>query len=189
MIHSKLVCNGQFSDAFDNQEFEELNYASMEQTHSDKVLEVDKPGIYEADALITKQKKLALVVRTADCMPVLISDNEKIGVIHIGWKGLENRIFFKTISKFNLPKLKISVGPHAKKCCYEVKEDLESKFNSYCIRDENKIYLDLSKEIRDFCKENKIDLEIAEVCTIENKKYNSYRRDKTKNRQKSKVWI
>jgi len=27
------------------------------------------------------------------------------------------------------------------------------------------------------------------VCTIENKKYNSYRRDKTKNRQKSKVWI
>ena len=44
-----------------------------------------------------KERDLTLVVKTADCMPVLICDEEKIGVIHIGWKGLENNIFYKTI--------------------------------------------------------------------------------------------
>ncbi len=44
-------------------------------------------------------------------------------------------------------------------------------------------------EIKEFCTTNKIDIEISKICTIENEKYNSYRRDKTKNRQRSLVWI
>tara|TARA_B100001996_G_scaffold128364_1_gene97401 strand:- start:142 stop:777 length:636 start_codon:yes stop_codon:yes gene_type:complete len=211
MIHSKLISNGQFNDLLDEQKtelslvnkvkkyflnetsstekFNGLKYASMLQSHSDIVLEVDMPGIYKADAIITKQKMLALVVKTADCMPILISDNEKIGVIHIGWKGIENKIFYKTISKFNLSELRVSIGPHAQKCCYEVKEDLEVKFSQHCIKKENKTFLDLSSQIREFCEVNEINLEVIDVCTIENKKYNSYRRDKTKNRQSSKIWI
>ena len=189
MIHSKLIPNGQFNEAFDFEDTEALELASMEQSHSDVYLEVNKPGIYKADALITKEKNLTLVVKTADCMPVLITDEEKIGVVHIGWKGLENNIFYKTISKFNLSKLKISIGPHAQECCYEVKKDLETKFKKYCCRNNNKIYLNLSKEIEDFCEKNTINLELIDKCTIEDKKYNSYRRDKTKNRQRSIVWI
>ena len=49
MIHSKLIPNGQFSDALDIEQSTGLNIASMQQTHSDVVLEVDKPGIYKAD--------------------------------------------------------------------------------------------------------------------------------------------
>jgi len=189
MIHSKLISNVQFNDSGGFEKPRTLKFASMEQTHSDMFLEIDKPGIYKADALITNQKNLALIVKTADCMPVLISDDEKIGVVHIGWKGLENKIFYKTISNFNISKLKVSIGPHAMKCCYEVQQDLELKFNKQCSRRENKIYLDLSKEIKEYCKANKIQIEVIDVCTIENKKYNSYRRDKTRNRQTSKIWI
>ncbi len=189
MIHSELIPNVQFNDSFDLEESYDLKIAYMEQSHSDISLEIDIPGSYKADGLITQKNKLALVVKTADCMPVIISDKEKIGVIHIGWKGLENKIFYKTIEKFNLSELKVSIGPHAQKCCYEVKEDLESKFGQYCITDGEKIYLDLSLEIKEFCKENNIDIEVSEICTIDNKKYNSYRRDKTKNRQRSLVWI
>ena len=189
MIHSKLIPNGQFNEAFDFEDTEALELASMEQSHSDVYLEVNKPGIYKADALITKEKNLTLVVKTADCMPVLITDDEKIGVIHIGWKGLENNIFYKTITKFNLSKLKVSIGPHAQKCCYEIKKDLETKFKKHCFRDKNKIYLSLSNEIKKFCEENNIDYEIIDICTIEDFKYNSYRRDRTKNRQWSFLWI
>ena len=189
MIHSDLIPNVQFNDSFDLEEPYGLEIASMEQSHSDISLEVDNPGKYKADALITKKNKLALVVKTADCMPVIITDEEKIGVIHIGWKGLENKIFHKTIAKFNLSKLKVSIGPHAQKCCYEVKEDLESKFSNYSFKDGKKIFLDLSMEIKEFCKSNDIYIEVSEICTIHNKKYNSYRRDKTKSRQRSLVWI
>jgi len=189
MIHSKLIPNGQFNNASDVDKISGLKIAVMEQSHSDVFLEVDKPGIYKADALITNKKNLRLAVKTADCMPVLISDSKKVGVIHIGWKGLENKIFYKTISKFDLLNLKVSIGPHAQICCYEVKEDLEVKFNQYCIKEKNKIYLDLNKEIKEFCNSNQIKVEVTDVCTIENKKYNSYRRDKTKNRQSSIIWI
>ena len=189
MIHSKLISNGQFNDAFDLEHTKGFEVASMEQSHSDVYLEVDKPGVYQADALLTKQKNLILVVKTADCMPVLITDGEKVGVVHIGWKGLENKIFYKTISKFDTSKLKVSIGPHAQKCCYEVKKDLASKFSEHCIKKENKIFLDLTKEIKDYCHTNDIELELSAECTIENKKYNSYRRDKTIKRQLSSTWI
>jgi len=122
-------------------------------------------------------------------MPILISDGKKVGVIHSGWKGLENKIFYKTISQFDVSKLKVSIGPHAQKCCYEVKQDLEKKFSKHCVKKENKIYLNLKNEIVDYCNENKIEIELIKECTIENKKYNSYRRDKTTKRQLSTVWI
>ena len=192
MIQSQLIPNAQFNEALNNEnsgDNDSLDMCFMDQSHSDIFKEVNKPGKYKADALITQNKNLPLVVLTADCMPVLISDDEKIGVIHIGWKGLENNIFYKTISSFNLQNLKVSIGPHAQKCCYEVKEDLESKFSEYCLRVGNKIYLDLSKEIKEFCLENNIGIEVSNICTIENQKYNSYRRNKTENRQSSFLWI
>ena len=192
MIQSQLIPNAQFNEALNSEnsgDNDSLDMCFMDQSHSDIFIEVNKPGKYIADALVTKNKNLPLVVLTADCMPVLISDDEKIGVIHIGWKGLENNIFYKTISSFNLQNLKVSIGPHAQKCCYEVKEDLESKFSEYCLRVGNKIYLDLSKEIKEFCLENNIGIEVSNICTIENQKYNSYRRNKTENRQSSFLWI
>mgnify|MGYP003313043604 FL=1 len=62
----------------------------------------------------------------------------------------ENKIFFKTIKKFNLSNLKVSIGPHAQKCCYEIKNDLFEKFPESTIQRQSKKYLDLSKEIRRF---------------------------------------
>ena len=97
MIHSNLIPNAQFNDSDDLENLDDLEIASMEQSHSDVSLEVDTPGTYKTDGLITKKTKLALVVKTADCMPVIIADENKVGIIHIGWKGLENKIFHKTI--------------------------------------------------------------------------------------------
>ena len=44
----------------------------------------------EGDALITTQKNAALVVRTADCLPILIYHSSGIiAAIHAGRKGTE----------------------------------------------------------------------------------------------------
>ena len=94
MINSNLIKNVEFLNKYNSkQNLKPGSFADMNQTHSDIVLEIDKKGTYEADALITEIKNLKLVVKTADCMPVVISDGKKVGVIHIGWKGVENKIF------------------------------------------------------------------------------------------------
>jgi len=190
MNNSNLIKNVVFQNKHKSQK--DLNigsYADMNQTHSDVVLEIDKYGKYEADALVTETENLKLVVKTADCMPVILSDGVKVGVIHIGWKGLENKIFFKTVKKFNLKNLKISIGPHAQKCCYEIKDDLVQKFPEFIFIKEDKKYLDLSKEIVNFCIDNNLELENSSQCTIDNNSFNSYRRDKTNLRQRSMIWI
>ena len=191
MIQSKLIPNGKFnnSDAFQKPQIS--RYALMKQFHSDIVVEVSKPGTYKADGIITEEKRLAVVVQTADCMPVLMYDEKKVGALHIGWRGLENRIFSRSLKYFNLSNLKVSIGPHAQKCCYEVKEDLESNLSlkPYCISKDKKIFLNLSKAIIEFCRMNNWPIEVSEICTICDEKYNSYRRDQTNDRQWSFAWI
>ena len=190
MIKSNLIKNAEFRNKHNSKPNLKLgSFADMNQTHSDIVLEIDKKGTYEADALVTETKNLKLIVKTADCMPVLISDEKKVGVIHIGRKGDENKIFLKTIKKFKLSNLKVSIGPHAQKCCYEIKDDLFKKFPESTVMKQSKKYLDLSKEIIRFCIENNIDFENSSICTIDSDLFNSYRRDNTNLRQWSIVWI
>ena len=190
MIKSKLITKATFYNKSGTKDtFNVTEVASMNQTHSNIVLEIKKSGVYDADALITTKKNLMLVVSTADCMPVVISDSTRVGIIHIGWKGLENKIFFNAIKNFDKNKLKVSIGPHAKACCYEIQDDLSNKFPDYTIEKDEKKFLNLSGDIFLFCKKNNIDLEIANQCTIEDTMFYSYRRDKTSLRQESTIWI
>ena len=65
--------------------------SSMNQTHSNTVLSVDKSGEYQCDALISKQSGLGLLVKTADCLPILVKSNHKISAIHAGWRGASKK--------------------------------------------------------------------------------------------------
>ena len=67
MIQSQLIPNAHFNEALNSEnsdEIDSLDMCFMEQSHSDIFIEVDKPGKYKADALITRNKRLALVVLT-----------------------------------------------------------------------------------------------------------------------------
>ena len=190
MIKSKLISKTTFYNKLGTKDTKSLTeVASMNQTHSNVVLEIERSGVYDADALITTKKNLMLVVSTADCMPVVISDSTRIGIIHIGWKGVENKIFFNAIKNFDKNKLRVAIGPHAKTCCYEIQDDLSYKFPDYTVEREEKKFLDLSGDIILFCKKNNIELEISNECTIGDSMFYSYRRDKTSLRQESTVWI
>ena len=107
MIESKLISKALFTvKSFNN--LEELlvqigvkPYASMEQTHSNRITHAQKPGTYNSDGIFTSSKNLGLVVKTADCMPILLKDNNNIGVVHIGWRGVKNKIIKKIIGPIN----------------------------------------------------------------------------------------
>lgn len=63
------------------------------QTHSSEVVVVTEPRrgepLVQADAMITCSPRVTLLMRFADCMPILLFDPEipAVGIAHAGWLG------------------------------------------------------------------------------------------------------
>tara|TARA_B100000963_G_scaffold52137_1_gene40255 strand:- start:1617 stop:2204 length:588 start_codon:yes stop_codon:yes gene_type:complete len=194
MIESKLISKALFTD----KNVKSVNklkvlagiehIASMNQTHSDKVSFAKSSQIYDSDGIYTEIPKLGLVVQTADCMPILLSDKKRIGAIHSGWRGLEKNIVKKAIKKFDVNQLSISIGPHAQSCCYEIKKDVKKHFNDYTELRDGMFFLNMSQVLKDLSKEEGFQIEVSSICTICNNSYNSYRKNKTTKRQFGVIW-
>ena len=194
MIESKLISKALFTDkSFNN--LEELkdhvgikSYASMDQTHSNKIISAKKSGNYKSDGIFTSKKNLGLIVKTADCMPIFLKDKTSIGAVHVGWKGIKNKIIINALKNFNLNELLMSVGPHAQSCCYEVKEDVSKYLYEYIDKRERKEYLHMSQSLIDLSNKIGFKIEISSICTICDSSYNSYRENKTSKRQYGLIW-
>ena len=196
MIRSQNLNNAFFSSANDGSLEEILEtigfqnqVATMDQTHSSEIAFADSNISYKCDGIYTNKIKLPLVVKTADCVPLLMESSKGVSATHAGWRGLEKSIFEKSLDIHEISSLKISIGPHARKCCYEVGVEFLEKFNKSINKVEDKYYLDLTKNIKQFALENNINLEDTGECTICNKEYFSYRKNKTNERQFSFIWI
>jgi YfiH family protein len=82
------------------------------------------------DALVTDQPGIMVAVRTADCVPILIHDSKRrvVAAVHAGWRGAVAGIVPKTLALLEarfgscLEHVRISIGPSAGVCCYEVDE-------------------------------------------------------------------
>ncbi len=182
--------------------FKGKKYAILKQIHSDIIIKAHEPfsGL-EGDGLITDREELYLIVKTADCYPVLFFNKKAgfIGAVHSGWRGTYKNILksFKekaieyasenTLRKYT----RIIIGPGICGKCYEVKDDVVKLFkeagfkNDIFYQADNKIFLDVRKAIHfrleqaGFAKENIRDINL---CTYESSELVSYRRDKTKKR-------
>jgi YfiH family protein len=117
---------------------------SVKQVHGTDALVVDRPlagqdRFYGGwDALVTDQPGVTVAVRTADCVPVLVYDRRRraVAAIHAGWRGtlagIVPRTFdqmgarFKTVAS----DLRVSIGPSAGPCCYEVDDTVLAPLRS-----------------------------------------------------------
>mgnify|MGYP001303162106 FL=1 len=196
MIRSQNLNNAFFSSANDGSLEDILEtigfknqVATMDQTHSSEIAFADSNISYKCDGIYTNKIKLPLVVKTADCVPLLMESSKGVSATHAGWRGLEKSIFEKSLDIHEISSLKISIGPHARKCCYEVGVEFLKTFNNSINKVNDKYYLDLTKNIKQLAFENNINLEDTGVCTICNKEYFSYRKNKTSERQFSFIWI
>lgn len=87
---------------------------------------------YTADALITNEKNLPLVVFSADCGIMLLHDpvTGAVGGIHAGWRGCAGGIVEKTVwemsQKFgaDLADIRAAIGPCIGQCCFETDSDV-----------------------------------------------------------------
>lgn len=113
---------------------------TLRQVHSDIIRCVDSipdeplPG----DGLITVMPGVLLAIQTADCLPVIMVDTKRhaVGVFHAGWRGTVKRIVEKGVGEMvrcfgSRPKdMKAAIGPGIQGCCYEVGEEVRTKFES-----------------------------------------------------------
>ena len=73
-----------------------------QQVHSSEVKIVDEPGkILSTDGIISSSKSLVLSIQVADCIPLYLADpeNNVIGIVHAGWRGIEKGIVDNSINK------------------------------------------------------------------------------------------
>ena len=117
----------------------------VKQVHGDGVLTVNDgllsrrgfPGVllderYEYDALVTNLPDLALVVSTADCLPLLIHDpvHRAVAAVHAGWRSTAKRIAARALEAMATaygtdPKdCRVAIGPGIRGCCYEVGDEV-----------------------------------------------------------------
>lgn len=63
----------------------------LRQVHGETVVSADAAPASppEADAAVTAEPGLPLVVLTADCAPIALVAPDAVGVVHAGWPGLE----------------------------------------------------------------------------------------------------
>lgn len=109
------------------------------QYHSPEVVELTEPWSGgeppKADALVTKQRGLALGILTADCVPVLLADEEAgvIGAAHAGWKGAIGGVLEAVVSameKLGARRAAIAcgIGPAIEQRSYEVGPEFPGPF-------------------------------------------------------------
>jgi YfiH family protein len=174
----------------------ENHFAYAQQVHGNKVSLVRSAGLQPAcDGLVTAQRELKLIIRTADCAAVMIYHPEKkvIANLHVGWRGVQQKIIQEGINilrkewAIQPDELLTAVSPFIQSCCYEVGEEFYKYFsNNLLIRREDKIFFDLKSCIYEQLLESGIlmnRLEISTVCTsCGSLMLPSYRRNKTHNR-------
>lgn len=89
-----------------------------------------------ADAVITSLPNTAVAVSTADCVPIICTDNETfVAAIHAGWRGIVSNIITNTIDKLenlgcDINKLTFLVGPCISGLNYEIGEDVWHEFEN-----------------------------------------------------------
>jgi len=141
-----------------------------------------KPNSNQADGAITDTPGVALLVFTADCVPILLHDPVKnvIGAVHAGWRGTAADAVGTAVRKMESEfgcspaEIKAAIGPCISKCCYETDADvadalritLSAEAESCLTRQGEKYYTDLKEANRLLLSNSGVnDIVISNECT------------------------
>ena len=107
-----------------------LPSAWVRQVAGDRAVRVSEAGFAgEADALVTSERGIALVVAVADCVPVALVGEGGVGMVHSGWRGTLAGVAGKAVRSLGGAEgVTAYIGPCIRRCCYEVSEELAEKF-------------------------------------------------------------
>ena len=134
---------GEGVEAFSTQRNAVLPYPVIQghQVHGSRVAIVHRPGITREelegyDAFITDKPGVAIGVRTADCVPILMYDpvNRAVAAVHAGWKGTVLHISQSVMGAMQqefgtlAANLRAVIGPAIGPGSFQVGEEVVGKF-------------------------------------------------------------
>jgi YfiH family protein len=149
-------------------------FVFLSQQHTDRILHVDARDavtdifqpLREADGLITRTPELALMVFSADCVPILLEGDGVISAVHAGWRGTVKGIAAKAVREMECPpeRIRAWIGPSIGVCCYQVGNEVREAMRK-CLGREAEPFIDLDKvDLKGF---NRRLLELSGVKNIE----------------------
>ncbi len=135
----------------------------MAQEHGDRVHVVEKgERPTSGDGIILREKGVAGIIKTADCLPVILAepDHPMVAVVHAGWRGTALRIVGKAVARMaelgvERKKIVALLGPAIGPCCYEIQKDvrdifIREGFSSRVVREEKgRLTLDIKEANRE----------------------------------------
>lgn len=110
------------------------------QTHSVNVATIDyipynEQNLSGVDAVVTNQKGIVIGINTADCVPILLCDEQAavIGAVHSGWRGTIGKITSFAINEMEKlgatrANIKAFIGVSICSQCFEVGDEVVDKF-------------------------------------------------------------
>jgi polyphenol oxidase len=169
----------------------------LKQVHGKRVIDLDSDVGREADAALTRKSQTVCVVKAADCMPVLFTDEggTTVAAAHAGWRGLAGGVLEATVDAMGVPRRNIVawLGPAIGPQVYEVGEDVYSAFSKYpdalAPARPGHWLLDLYAVAREKLEGLKA-VSGGGFCTYtERERFFSYRRDRSGARMAAFVWL
>ena len=114
---------------------------TLNQVHGRHVVAIRRgteppPVRQEGDALISNDPDLALAVRAADCVPLLLADSTTgaVAAVHAGWRGTAAGAATAALEALTREfgsrpdEVMVAIGPSIGACCYEVGSELVDAF-------------------------------------------------------------
>lgn len=115
--------------------------ATLEQVHGRHVVSIARDtaapaGRPRGDALVCANPSVAVAVRAADCVPLLLADSRTgaVAAVHAGWRGTAAGVVRAAVAALEQElgahprNLIVAIGPSIGACCYEVGPDVRDAF-------------------------------------------------------------
>jgi YfiH family protein len=150
----------------------------------------------EADGQATALRGLGAIVLTADCLPVALSANGAVAIVHAGWRGLAAGVIEEGVRAVRglggEEDILAIIGPGAGPCCYEVGEEVHAAFNgAHRAQSPHTRNIDLKAIARDRLLAAGVgEVQDVAACTICDERFFSYRREGARaGRQGAVAWL
>ncbi len=177
----------------------------MTQTHSTICHTINQQMPFEAlngDGLVTQQKAHALMMMTADCLPVVLGNAEgtEVANLHAGWRGLAGGMIENTIAEMRTQPTWAWLGAAISQPCFEIGAEVKAAFcDKYpeladafkAGEQDGKYYADLYAIARYILKLHGVTSVLGgEQCSyLQNQEFYSYRRNAKTGRMATFVFI
>ena len=179
----------------------------LEQVHGTHVLNLDALSLAPAvdtliaDASYSRTVNQVCAIMTADCLPVLLCNQAgtEVAAAHAGWRGLCDGVIEATAAQFSSPmdELIAYLGPAIGPQKFEVGVEVQQAFCTLHPQAAVCFIPSGNKYLADIIGLAKLRLSLlginhiysADICTVSDTDYFSYRRDKVTGRMASLIWL